>query len=114
MLRSLVVLAAVVSASPVRAGEMGGEEARHFVSGKLFNYTCFEGTRGAGRVFSDGSVVGTIQVRGEGPVRGAFVPAGPRKGTSGWVCAAMRGLPIEPCFSLTRNDNNSFRGAISG
>jgi hypothetical protein len=116
MLRSLVLLAAVVSASPVFAGEMlTGEEARHFVSGKLFSYTCFEGTRGAGRVFADGSVVGTIQIRGDGPVRRAFLPAGTLKVTKeGRVCASLRGLPIEPCFNLTRNDANSFRGAISG
>jgi hypothetical protein len=114
MLRKSIVLAAVLTASPAFAGDMSGEEARHFVNGKLFNYTCFEGTRGAGRIFSDGSVVGTIQVRGEGPVRRAFLPAGTLKVRSGSVCASIRGLPIEPCFNLTRNDSNSFRGAISG
>src|SRR3954463_5460833 len=114
MLRKSIVLAAVLTASPALAGDMSGEEARHFVNGKLFNYTCFEGTRGAGRIFSDGSVVGTIQVRGEGPVRRAFLPAGTLKVKSGSVCASIRGLPIEPCFNLTRNDSNSFRGAISG
>jgi hypothetical protein len=30
------------------------------------------------------------------------------------VCASLRGMPIEPCFNLTKIDNNSFRGAISG
>jgi hypothetical protein len=114
MLRKWVVLAAVLMASPVLAGEMSGEEARHFVTGKFFTYTCFEGTRGAGRVFSDGSVIGTIQIRGDGPVRRAFLPAGTLKVKDGSVCASLRGLPIEPCFTLTRNDNNSFRGAISG
>jgi hypothetical protein len=66
-------------------------------------------------VFADGSVVGTIQIRGDGPVRRAFLPAGTLKVTKeGRVCASLRGLPIEPCFNLTRNDANSFRGAISG
>jgi hypothetical protein len=116
MLRQLVTVAAVLAASPAFAGEtMTGEEARHFVSGKLFTYTCFEGTKGAGRVFADGSVVGTIQIRGDGPVRRAFLPAGTLKvGNDGRVCASLKGLPIEPCFNLTRNDSNSFRGAISG
>jgi hypothetical protein len=116
MLRVLVVLAALLSASPVLAGEaMSGEEARHFVSGKLFSYTCFEGTRGAGRVYADGSVVGTVQFRGGGPVRRAFLPAGTLKVTKeGRVCASLRGLPIEPCFNLTRTDSRSFRGAIAG
>ena len=39
MLRQWVAVAAVLAASPAFAGEtMSGEEARHFVSGKLFNY----------------------------------------------------------------------------
>jgi hypothetical protein len=42
MLRQLVTVAAVLAASPVFAGEtLTGEAARHFVAGKLFNYTCF-------------------------------------------------------------------------
>jgi hypothetical protein len=116
MLRELVAVAAVLAASPAVAGEtMSGEEARHFVAGKLFNYTCFEGTRGAGRVYADGSVIGTIQIRGDGPVRRAFLPAGTLKvGNDGRACASLKGLPIEPCFNLTRTDSNSFRGAISG
>jgi hypothetical protein len=36
------------------------EQARAFVVGKVFSYTCFEGTSGVGRIFPDGSVVGTI------------------------------------------------------
>jgi len=115
MLRLVVVLAAVLSASSAFAAElMSGEEARHFVSGKLFSYHCFEGTKGAGRIFADGSVVGTIQVAGNGHVRRAFLPAGTLTVKNGSVCASLRGLPIEPCFTLTRLDNNSFRGAISG
>jgi hypothetical protein len=116
MLRQWVAVAAVLAASPAFAGEtMSGEEARHFVSGKLFTYTCFEGTKGAGRVFADGSVVGTIQIRGDGPVRRAFLPAGTLKvGSDGRACASLKGLPIEPCFNLTKTDANSFRGAISG
>ena len=115
MLRLLVVLTAVLSASSAFAGEvMSGEEARHFVSGKLFSYTCFEGTKGAGRIFADGSVIGTIQVTGHGPVRRAFLPAGTLTVKGGSVCASLRGLPVEPCFTVTRLDHNSFRGAISG
>ncbi|MDO8875974.1 MAG: hypothetical protein Q7V40_07690 [Pseudolabrys sp.] len=32
----------------------------------------------------------------------------------GAVCASLRGLPIEPCFNLTKVDDQTFRGAISG
>ena len=34
--------------------------------GKLFSYTCFDGTVGMGRIFADGSVVGTIRLGGRG------------------------------------------------
>lgn len=104
----------VLAAGPVLAGEMSAEEARGFVIGKMFSYNCFEGTRGAGRVHSDGSVVGTVQFRGDGPVRHAFLPAGTLKVKGGAVCASLRGLPIDPCFNLERIDGNSFRGSISG
>jgi len=48
------------------AEDLAPEQASAFVVGKLFSYTCFEGTAGIGRIFPDGSVVGTIRIRGEG------------------------------------------------
>lgn len=114
MLRGLVVSAGLLASLPAMAAEMSAEEARHFVIGKMFAYSCFEGTRGAGRVFADGSVVGTIQFQGSGPVRRAFLPAGTLKVKNGSVCASLRGMPIEPCFSLEKFDATHFRGSISG
>ena len=29
-------------------------------------------------------------------------------------CAALRGLPFEPCFNVNRTSQVSFRGAVSG
>ena len=76
MLRAVVLTAGLLAAVPAIAGEtMSAEEARRFVIGKLFNYTCFEGTRGQGRVLSDGSVVGSIQFQGAGQVRHAALPS---------------------------------------
>ncbi|HZP76648.1 MAG TPA: hypothetical protein VFB45_10935 [Pseudolabrys sp.] len=114
MLREFVVAAGVLAAMPAVAGEMTPEEARSFVAGKLFSYTCFEGTRGAGRIHADGSVMGTIQIRGSGPVRQAMLPANTIRIKSDSVCASVRGLPFEPCFRLERTSANSFRGSISG
>lgn len=114
MLRGWVLAAGLLAAVPAVAGEMSAEEARHFVIGKMFTYTCFEGTRGQGRVLADGSVVGSIQIRGDGPTRYARLPAGTIRVAGERVCASLRGLPIEPCFNLQRIDNNSFRGSISG
>ncbi len=69
MLRGIALTVGLLAAVPAFAGEMSAEEARRFVVGKMFNYTCFEGTRGQGRVLSDGSVVGSIQFQGAGQVR---------------------------------------------
>lgn len=118
MRRGGVVAGALVAfvsvGTPAFAGDMTAEEARRFVIGKYFTYTCFEGTRGGGRVHSDGSVVGTIQFRGNGPVRFAQMPAGTLNVKGERVCASVKGLPIEPCFNLKQTSETSFRGAISG
>ena len=114
MVRAIALLLGLLAAVPAVAGEMSADEARRFVIGKMFTYTCFEGTRGQGRVHADGSVVGSIQFQGSGPVRYAALPAGTLRVKGETVCASLRGLPIEPCFNLQRIDPNSFRGSISG
>jgi hypothetical protein len=96
------------------AAELTADEARQFVVGRTFNYTCFEGTRGRGRVHSDGSVVGSIQFQGAGKVRYAALPANTLRVKDGSVCASLKGLPIEPCFRVEKVDEYSFRGSISG
>jgi hypothetical protein len=114
MVRSLALLVGLTAALPAMAGEMSAEEARHFVIGKLFSYTCFEGTRGQGRVLANGGVVGSVQFQGSGPMRYAALPAGTLQVKGESVCASVRGLPFQPCFNLERTDTNSFRGSISG
>jgi hypothetical protein len=116
MSASRLALAAVAAtfALPALAGEMTPERARHFVVGKIFAYTCFEGTTGAGRIQADGSVAGTIQFQGRGPVRRAALPAGTLRIKGEKVCATVKGLPFEPCFNLEQTSAKSFRGSISG
>jgi hypothetical protein len=114
MLRGVAFGVGLLAAVPAFAGEMTAEEARRFVIGKMFNYTCFEGTRGQGRVYADGSVVGSIQFQGSGPVRYAHLPAGTLRVKGESVCATLRGLPIEPCFNLEKTSETSFRGSVSG
>ena len=114
MVRGFALLIGLLAALPAIAGEMSAEEARRFVVGKVFSYTCFEGTRGQGRVFADGSVVGSIQIRGSGQVRYAALPPGTLRMKGEAVCASLRGLPVQPCFSLERISDTSFRGSVSG
>ena len=114
MLRGFALLTGLLAALPAMAGEMSADEARRFVIGNMFSYICFEGTRGQGRVLPDGSVVGSIQLRGSGQVRYAALPPGTLRVKGEAVCASVRGLPVEPCFNLERISDNSFRGSISG
>jgi len=114
LVRWIVTVAAIVAAMPAVAGELLPEEARHFITGKHFSYTCFEGTTGAGRINADGSVVGTIQLRGSGPVRFVTLPVGTIRVQPDSICASVRGVWYQPCFRVVQLDSRSFRGAISG
>ena len=114
MLRGIALTVGLLAALPAVAGEMSADEARRFVIGKMFNYTCFEGTRGQGRINSDGSVAGSIQFQGSGPVRYAQLPANTLQVRGESVCASLRGLSLQPCFNLERTSDNTFRGSISG
>src|SRR5271170_4720188 len=104
LLRVAVVCACVLGASSAFGQELAPEQARAFVVGKLFNYRCFDGTVGMGRIFSDGSVVGTIRPGGQSQVRFAALPAGTIKVSSNAMCAHLAGLPIEPCFRVQKID----------
>jgi hypothetical protein len=108
------LLIACVVAFPAASQEMNAEQARRFVVGKLFTYSCFDGTRGAGRIFNDGSVAGTVQVGANGAPRVMTLPTNTLQVRGERVCASLKGMPFEPCFNLTRTDANSFRGAIAG
>ena len=108
------VLAAAVTA-PVLAGQvMNADEARRFVSGKVFAFTCFDGTRGAGRILDDGGASGSIQFAGAGPMRHVRLPGNTLQVRGQAVCASLKGLPFEPCFNLVKNTERSFRGSVSG
>jgi hypothetical protein len=112
--RVAIVCACVLVTATAVAEELAPEQARAFVVGKLFAYTCFDGTAGVGRVFADGSVVGTIRPGGQGPLRFAALPAGTIRVTNTSMCAHLNGLPIEPCFRVQKLDYRSFRGSIAG
>ncbi len=109
-----VIVLGLMASAPAFAEELKPEEARRFIAGKLFAFNCFEGTRGAGRIYADGSVAGSVQFGGNGPVRNVRLPAGTLQVKPEAVCASMQGLPFQPCFNLQKIDQASFRGSISG
>jgi hypothetical protein len=111
--RLAVLLVGLGSSLPAAADELRADDARRFIAGKMFAYNCFEGTSGAGRIYSDGSVVGYIQVRGSAP-RYVALPAGTLRITGERYCAQVRGMPFQPCFHVERTSAVSWRGSISG
>jgi hypothetical protein len=100
---------------PALAGQMmTADEARRFVAGKVFAFTCFDGTRGAGRILDDNGAAGAVQFSGAGPVRHLRLPGNTLQIRGQAVCASLRGIPFEPCFNLDKKDERSFRGSVSG
>jgi hypothetical protein len=116
MLARLVLGAVTATAMivPALAGSMNADEARRFVTGKVFAFTCFDGTRGAGRVSDDLGAAGSIQFSGSGPIRHMRLPGNTLQIRGQSVCASIKGLPFEPCFNLDKRDDRSFRGSVSG
>jgi hypothetical protein len=112
-----LVLGAVTAGAvivPAMAGMMNADEARKFVAGKVFAFTCFDGTRGAGRILDDMGAAGAVQFAGAGPVRHLRLPGNTLQVRGQAVCAAIKGFPFEPCFNLDKKDERSFRGSVSG
>jgi hypothetical protein len=110
----LGTVAAGALIAPALAGMMNADEARKFVIGKVFTFTCFDGTRGAGRVLEDMGALGAVQFNGSGPVRHIRLPGNTLQVRGQAVCAALHGMPFEPCFNLDKKDEVSFRGSVSG
>jgi len=116
MLARLVLGAVTAGAiiTPALAGMMTAEEARRFVAGKVFAFTCFDGTRGAGRILDDMGAAGAVQFSGAGPVKHIRLPGNTLQIRGQAICASLRGIPFEPCFNLDKKDDRSFRGSVSG
>jgi hypothetical protein len=112
--QGILGIAVLLTALPVKAAEFKPEDARRFVVGKLFAYSCFDGSTGAGRIFADGSVVGTIRLQGKGPVTYRMLPAGTLTINNNAVCASLKGLPWQPCFNLIQTGEKSFVGSVRG
>lgn len=113
--RLAAIALALTAGSPAAGQEfMTASVAQKFVAGKLFSYTCFDGTEGSGRIFADGSATGTIKPMGRGEERHMRLPAGTLFVQDERVCASLRGLPFQPCFNLVKTSNTGFRGSIAG
>ena len=109
---AVVVLTLLLSFSPALAEDLDAEAARRFIVGKLFAFTCADGSRGAARVYDDGSVIGTIQFHGSEQPRPVWLPAETLKLTGETVCASLN--RTELCFALSKTSDQSFRASVTG
>jgi hypothetical protein len=112
--RVAIVVASLFATAPAMAQSMSAEAAQRFVAGKLFAFSCIDGSRGLAQIHSDGSVIGNIQVSGSGPVRSVGLPPGTFKVKGDAVCATLKGLSFEPCFNVNKTGEQSFRGSLTG
>jgi hypothetical protein len=112
--RFAIVVVTLLAAVTAQAEVLSPDAARRFVAGKLFAFNCFDGSRGAGRIYGDGSVIGTVQLRGTGPVRAVWLPAGTLRVRGEAWCASLQGMAFEPCFRLEKITERSFRGSWLG
>jgi hypothetical protein len=110
----LGAIAAGAVIAPALAGQMNADEARRFVAGRVFAFTCFDGTRGVGRILDDMGAAGSVQFSGAGPIRHMRLPGNTLQVRGQAVCASIKGIPFEPCFNLDKKDERSFRGSVSG
>jgi hypothetical protein len=98
----------------VLAETMNADEARRFVANKMFAFTCFDGTKGVGKITEDGAAAGAVQFSGTPQARHMRLPSNTLQVRGQQICASIKGIPFEPCFNLDKRDNVSFRGSVSG
>ena len=112
--RFAIAAAWLLAVGPSVAEPLNADGARRLIVGKVFAFNCFDGSRGEGRIYGDGSVIGSIQMQGNGPARNMWLPAGTVQVRGAAVCAKLKGMPFDPCFDLNKTDDKSFRGAVTG
>ncbi|QFR34063.1 hypothetical protein [Ancylobacter sp. TS-1] len=111
---AFVVAGFLAPLAPASADTLSAVEAQRFVMGRTFSYACYEGTVGSGRIMPDGSVAGTVQMRGKGNARYVTLPAGTILVRGEKVCAKLKGMAFQPCFEIEKTSDVSFRGNLAG
>ncbi|QRG04718.1 hypothetical protein EZH22_16265 [Xanthobacter dioxanivorans] len=104
---------AALASAPAAAQQLTADQAREFVVGRNFTFNCFEGTKGSGRVYPDGSVAGIITIRDNAP-RFVRLPPNTLRVRGEAVCGFVKGMTFEPCFDLVKTSTTTFRGSLSG
>lgn len=99
--------------APAAAQQLTADQARELVVGRMYSFNCFEGSKGAGRIYADGSVAGMITLR-DAPPRFVRLPPNTLRVRGDNVCGFVKGMTFEPCFDLVKTGQNTFRGSLAG
>ncbi|WP_127092064.1 hypothetical protein [Aquabacter cavernae] len=116
-MRSILLAAAGIAffgTGAASAQNLTPEQARAFVVGRTFAFSCFEGSTGAGRIFPDGSVAGTITMQSQGTARFVRLPPNTVRVRTENVCGFVEGMTFEPCFEVVKTGPTTFRGQLAG
>ncbi|TCT05558.1 hypothetical protein [Aquabacter spiritensis] len=116
-MRSILLAAAGIAffgTGAASAQTLNPDQARAFVVGRTFAFSCFEGSTGAGRVFPDGSVIGTITFNSQGSARFVRLPPNTVRVRGENVCGFVDGMTFEPCFEVVKTGAATFRGQLAG
>jgi hypothetical protein len=105
--RVTILFAGLLATAPAMAQSID-------LTGKDFAFSCFEGTRGVGRVENDGSVAGSIQINGTGPVQPIRLPPRTLIMKDKAVCADLKSSKSESCFDFVKTSEDSFRVSLPG
>jgi hypothetical protein len=110
--RQAVTIVSLLAFSPALAENLDAEAARQFIVGKLFAFTCADGSRGAARVYDDGSVIGTVQFHASEQPRPIWLPSETLRFTGETVCGSLNSREL--CFALSKTSEQSFRASVTG
>ena len=111
---ALVVAVTVMCAIPAKAEELRATEARQFIAGKHFSYSCFDGTNGNGRIYADGSVAGYVQPGGSGPRRYVVLADRHLANQRRPILRFGSRPSVRTLLQCRSHQPGSFRGSISG
>lgn len=104
---------ASLASAPAAAQQLTADQARDFVVGRNFSFNCFEGSKGSGKVFPDGSVAGIVTIRDNAP-RFVRLPPNTLRVRGEAVCGFVKGMTFEPCFDVIKTGPATFRGSLAG
>ena len=100
----IALVVGLLAAVPAVAGEMRRKRRVTSSSARLFNYSCFEGTRGTAACARWlGGRLHPVPGQRADALRGAAGRYAAGEGER--FCASLRGLPIQPCFNLERTSS---------